>query len=279
MPARSPDLTDRAELEAWLDTETERLAGMVRSALRAVVGESTAGYLRSLTAAGDLTWFDRIPSAWRERTPPIVGLLGELWAAGAVTAWFGSPAARQMAGPAAPWWQTVYLFAESYMAGAENRMIGVGNTTWQHVRGAATQAVTEGWGTEKLKDHLETLTEWSEHRADTVARTEVVGAYVNGDAAGVAALGDNGPTEKVWVATHDTRTRESHAEAHDQAVPVNTPFVVGGVQMMHPHAPGAPAGEVVNCRCYTEYLYPGDTRPDGTVVPEPEPVEPEPASA
>jgi hypothetical protein len=39
--------------------------------------------------------------------------------------------------------------------------------------------------------------------------------------------------------------------------------------MMFPHSPGAPAGEVVNCRCYYNSYYVGETRPDGSIIQPP----------
>jgi uncharacterized protein with gpF-like domain len=107
-------------------------------------------------------------------------------------------------------------------------------------------------------------------RANTIARTETVGAYVQGDLAGARALGDSGPVEKVWVAAIDARTRPSHEDADGQCVPIDDTFDVGGEAMDAPHDPSAPDGEVVNCRCIVEFLYVGDTRPDGTTVEGPD---------
>lgn len=90
------------------------------------------------------------------------------------------------------------------------------------------------------------------NRAQTVARTEVVGAYNGGlhDAFSMIVERDSGTKwMKRWLATEDHRTRPDHREADGQLVPFGQPFMVGGFPMMHPHDPAAPAKEVVNCRC------------------------------
>jgi hypothetical protein len=119
---------------------------------------------------------------------------------------------------------------------------------------------------EELKDQIGKLSDFSEYRADTIARTETIGAYVNGDWQGAQLLGEFGPVEKVWVATGDARGREWHTEMMTDSIPVDEPFDVDGEPMMYPHDPSGSAYNVVNCRCYVEFLYVGDTRPDGTVV-------------
>lgn len=83
-------------------------------------------------------------------------------------------------------------------------------------------------------------------RAQRIARTESTGAY---NAAGIAALADEGEEEKVWIATEDARTRPSHAAADRQRVPLVQPFEVGASTLMMPGDPSGPAHEVVNCRC------------------------------
>ena len=89
-------------------------------------------------------------------------------------------------------------------------------------------------------------------RASTIARTEVNGMS-NQVTADVMAASEV-PLMKAWYAAHDMRTRESHRVASEEysaanAIPLDQPFIVGGVEMMHPHDPTAPANEVVNCRC------------------------------
>lgn len=264
---------NRADRDTWLAAQESRIARLTRRRLRAVVESAVDAYTGTLTAAGDLGALDGIPKAWLTVVEDeLAPLLGELYQAGQITAWVGLP--TQPTEAFARLWQAVANEnAVSYMADATNRLAGTGDAVWRDVRAATTRALEHGMTNEQLKAKIEDLTKFSEYRADTIARTETIGAYVQGDLAGARALGDQGPVEKVWVATGGPRTRETHAEASDQVQPFAGMFTVGGVSMDAPHDPSAPPGEVVNCRCYVEFLYVGDTRPDGTTV-EPDPAAP-----
>jgi uncharacterized protein with gpF-like domain len=170
----------------------------------------------------------------------------------------------------ASWARVTNDQALSYMSTASNRLAGVGDTIWNDVRDRVSSAVASGMSNEELKDQIGKLSDFSEYRADTIARTETIGAYVNGDWEGAQLLGEFGPVEKVWVATGDARGREWHTDMMSESIPVDEPFDVDGEPMMYPHDPSGSAFNVVNCRCYVEFLYPGDTRPDGSVIPEQE---------
>lgn len=90
-----------------------------------------------------------------------------------------------------------------------------------------------------------------EARAQSIARTETMTAVNGGTLSGMQArAGTFGiPLRKRWLATHDDRTREDHMAADGQEQPLDHPFVVGGAQMQHPGDPGAPADQVIQCRC------------------------------
>jgi len=74
-------------------------------------------------------------------------------------------------------------------------------------------------------------------------------------AAGVIAVdelvNDRIPLLKEWVAILDDKTRATHVGADGQQVSVNDTFTVGGFSMRFPTdgSLGAPAKEIVNCRC------------------------------
>lgn len=96
------------------------------------------------------------------------------------------------------------------------------------------------------------------HRGDVMARTESIAALHAGQFEAARQLVESGKVRadqitKVWDATGDARTRPSHAAMDGQAVGLNEAFTTPGCfRMMHPHdaSLGAPADEIINCRCF-----------------------------
>jgi uncharacterized protein with gpF-like domain len=99
-----------------------------------------------------------------------------------------------------------------------------------------------------------------EYRGDVIARTETLAALQAGKQEAFEQLIDSGKVRadqvtKVWQATGDSRTRDSHAAMNGQTVKLRQAFTTPlGFQMMHPHdnSLGAPASETIQCRCYVE---------------------------
>lgn len=81
-------------------------------------------------------------------------------------------------------------------------------------------------------------------RADAIARTETGHAQ---NSAAYLQLGEAGAATVRWAPPPDgPGRRERHQDLRGVEVPYGTPFPNG---LLHPHAPGAPASEVVNCAC------------------------------
>lgn len=277
--------SDPGALAAWLDERIVALQASIEGRLQSLLREHANRYLdanRPMVVTADASG-EEIAVDWAKYTSVEVGpALGGIYTAGALTAWVGANDAGALDIPvkgygklAANWSSVVHEQAIDYMVYANNRVVGLADDMWLKVRDSIAEGLMDGKATEAIKAEVETLTGFTEFRADTIARTEVVGAYANGDRAGAVALGDHGPVEHYWMATGGPRTRESHAEADGQTVGFDEPFIVGGEALMFPHDPGGSPENVVNCRCLAADLYPGDTRPDGSTVPEPEPTQAE----
>lgn len=169
-------------------------------------------------------------------------------------------------------------FVRNWIADTDNRLRQVPDEVFGLVSHIIDKATVNGASIPDVQDQIEQLfgdtgvQRWK-NRARTVARTEVVGAYNGGlhDAFSMIAASDP-ETQYVhrWLATEDQRTRPDHREADGQVQPWGTPFVLGadadnpgGVLMMHPHAVGAPANQVVNCRCVELMEIENDPTPMG----------------
>lgn len=105
------------------------------------------------------------------------------------------------------------------------------------------------------------------YRATALARTDLIGLVnaASQSAASEAFAGREDVT-KTWLATNDDRTRETHAEADGQEVPLNEYFDVGGAPLMYPGDPDGPDEEVINCRCTQVYSGSGEPPPEQEIV-------------
>jgi hypothetical protein len=270
MLSEPPD--DLADRIVWRREAEETFADKVRRRLTQIVVGAYDAYLGTLTAAGDLSAFDSIPQQWSVYVlDELSDDLDEMYKAGALTAWNTAPTTTTLPTSAATGWaQIIAADAIDYQAQATNRLVGVGDDIWRKVNSQVTDALQKGASTEDLKKGIEQVTQFSEFRADTIARTEMNAAFVNGAYQGEVALGEYGPVYKEWLPVGDARMRPEHEAMMGQPpIPFAEDFIVGDEPMAHPLADGASASNVVNCRCDVLFYYPGDTLPDGTLVEAP----------
>lgn len=158
-------------------------------------------------------------------------------------------------------------FTVDYLASVENRMVATPDEVFDLVRSEVERGALEGLSIPEIAEEidsvlLETSTGRWQNRATTVARTETVGAYNGGTEDAFQWLAEVDPElemEKVWLATIDPRTRDTHFAADGQRVPLWSPFIVGGFPGMHPGDKALPAQESINCRCTALYVEPGDS--------------------
>ena len=99
------------------------------------------------------------------------------------------------------------------------------------------------------------------HRGDVVARTETLTALNAGRREGLEQLVERGGIQrdkikKVWRATGDARTRDTHSMMNGQQLESSMPFTTPtGFRLLFPgdSSLGAPPQETIQCRCWVEY--------------------------
>jgi uncharacterized protein with gpF-like domain len=138
--------------------------------------------------------------------------------------------------------------------GAERvRMVHL--TTIRRLKVAIQDGVNAGNGIEQIaRDITRTGTGIADiKRARVIARTEIISASNLGSLKGAIETGI--PLKKEWLATADSRTRDTHIEADGNAVLIEQNFIVGGDQLAFPGdwTNGASADQTINCRCTQIY--------------------------
>jgi hypothetical protein len=119
-------------------------------------------------------------------------------------------------------------------------------------------ATQQGLSFEQIVKILLVHPEFSRMRAMRISRTEVVTASNTAAQLYAQQSGDN--LNKIWISVKDKRTRQDHIAVDGNIVDLNSPFTVGGVQMMHPGVRTQPNGlpvpgnETVNCRCTIAFV-------------------------
>lgn len=130
------------------------------------------------------------------------------------------------------------------------------NVLNRQIREEVTQGLIEGKGYAKIAREITERTKICNHKALTIARTESgraqssarVLAFEKSEAA-AKRLGVT--TKRVWLATSDDRTRDSHAQMEGQEANEKGKFVLpSGVETDGPRLSGV-AKEDINCRCTT----------------------------
>lgn len=203
-----------------------------------------------------------------ERLVPIVADLFDAGAHGALTELDPQQAARRADAVADTLDDVLDFRARDFLNAAENRLVGIGNTAWTTARERLVEGFQAGEGIDALAGRVEEALDVAASRAVTIARTEVVSASNAGSIAGARALSGHAPPVKIWMASLDARTRESHADADGQEVALDEPFTVGGAQLDYPGDPAGPVEEVANCRC--TIVYRDEPTPDGEPTIDPE---------
>ena len=144
------------------------------------------------------------------------------------------------------------------------KVTGIDDTTAEKVRNLLANILGQNLSRrDQAKLFEQTLNDPAFNRARSlvIARTESTTAANHG--INIGARSSDYEVVKFWIKTNDKRTRDSHKAMKQKRIGLNQPFMVGGTPMMYPGEVGAPAEEVVNCRCVmaTEALKDDDGLP------------------
>jgi len=151
-------------------------------------------------------------------------------------------------------------WVREFLEGRANQLAGqVTQTTYDAITSALADGVDAGESIDDLADRVRhVFSVANDVRATTIARTEVISAYNGAATMGAAQLPADVVAGQEWIATRDSRTRDTHASADGQVVMVGQPFLVGGNQGAYPGDPSLPSDESINCRCTVAFLSPAE---------------------
>lgn len=125
------------------------------------------------------------------------------------------------------------------------------------------RGIINGESIDKISNRLTNVVTQNQNYSTRLARTAVTYAENQGRQDSYEQAAENGIVlEKVWIATNDARTRESHAEIDGEAVPIDEPFSNG---LMEPGDPDGEPEEIYNCRCSMKAHVIGFRRTDGSI--------------
>lgn len=122
---------------------------------------------------------------------------------------------------------------------------------FKNIRSQVTQGILQGESIPKIAKRLaEAVPNRNEKQMVLHARTAMTAAQNGGRMERYKEAEDLGiKFKKVWLATLDGRTRDTHADLDGQAVKPDEDFEVDGYKISYPGDPHAAPEMVYNCRC------------------------------
>lgn len=133
----------------------------------------------------------------------------------------------------------------------------------KQLNSAVLQGILQGDSMQKIAKRVFPIVDNNANTAIRNARTMVTGAECRGRNDSYRELESRGVVlKKVWIATPDDRTRESHLELDGEEVDVDEAFSNG---CMYPGDPSGDPSEVYNCRCSIRTHIIGFRADDGSI--------------
>ena len=124
----------------------------------------------------------------------------------------------------------------------------------KHLDSAILQGVLQGDSIPKISKRLQQVTDMDRKASIRNARTMMTGAQNGGRMSAYERAANLGiKIQKEWMATLDSRTRDSHQKMDGERVDWKKPF---SNRLMYPGDPEGDPSEVYNCRCTMVPFYP-----------------------
>ena len=142
----------------------------------------------------------------------------------------------------------------------------------KRVKNIITQGVIKGDSLQKVNRSIKDQMGIGASKSMRIARTETGRAQSEGQVKAYNEAESEGLViQRIWIASLDARTRDSHAETDKQIADKNNLFTLGsGVVTEAPHMSGI-AEEDINCRCDIAAQLPGtESEQDFRAVRDPE---------
>lgn len=239
-------MTDE-ELDALVEELEAVLAAETGDVLAATVSEWADG----IEAATELTAaafsVRSIAAIWRRRVTPLFGRVRAIARRGLTV---GSDLLNEpdVDEP------TADDLLNEHVSQAAQQLEAVGDTLADLVGRELDRGLLAGEDRDELKARLLAAfgigTDRFDYIRDRIAATEATRAFNHGVYTAAREASSRGLTVvRQWNTRRDRRVREAHGDADGQLRMHGEPFEVGGVPMLYPGDPAAPASLTVNCRC------------------------------
>jgi hypothetical protein len=224
-----------------------RLVGGEFAAEKLVVVNAVSGASRESADAAVRNVLLESRSSWERFLAASYLAIGEDFAPATISALEGSKDAGSTT------WMKFLLNWINTQSGL--KITQIQGTTLDAIRRQLSIGMQEGETMEQIAARIGSMYDESvSYRAMRIARTEVVSASNASSIAGARSVSDK--LSKRWLSSRDARVRTDHSSADGQTVGMDEPFSVGGYELMFPGdgSRGAPASEIVNCRCTVTYV-------------------------
>lgn len=145
--------------------------------------------------------------------------------------------------------------AIEFIAGRQNSIRGINETTFDGIRDAISGGLQDGSSIEQMAAKVrEVFTDATQHRAETIALTETNLAINTGRFTGMEEAGVD---RKAWLSSNLEGSRPGHQAAGEQyadGILIDQPFEVtapdGTVErLMYPMDPKGSPANTINCKC------------------------------